>query len=125
MPRMWKLTNLQGVHPMTTDDLLSKATDRPWRSDHFHNSRAAVMTKGCEQVVATLGYCNPSDPDGDLTQEYTANAALIVRAVNSLPAFLKMAKQLTEESDRGREWISEDTIDQAVLALRLAEGGAQ
>lgn len=38
----------------------------------------------------------------------------------NIPAILKVLEQLVEEHERGREWISDDTIEQAVNILKQA-----
>lgn len=58
--------------------------------------------------------CSPAALD-----EQEANARLIAAA----PKLLKVCEQLVEEYERGPEWVSADTIDQAVNAIIQAEGG--
>ncbi|MCR9292038.1 MAG: hypothetical protein NXI32_04915 [bacterium] len=51
-------------------------------------------------------------------EELDANARLIAAA----PDLLKAVEQFVDEFERGREWVSLDSIDMAVRAIRKAKG---
>lgn len=58
---------------------LSKATPRPWRTDSSCGDQLIVDAKGCH-----LAWCDFTDSSRPLSEEeMTANAALIVQAVNA------------------------------------------
>jgi hypothetical protein len=68
-------------------------------------------------MLATALYMHSTHPEWDRPLEQAqANARLIAAA----PDMLKVLIQLTTEWERGREWISEDTIDQATRAIAKA-----
>ena len=78
---------------------MSKHTPGPWG-----NRKVFKLTAVTEA---------PTDP-----KAHEANARLMAAA----PDMLKALMQFISEMDEGREWISDDTIDQAVRAITKATG---
>lgn len=97
----------------------SKATARPWRADReplpssrFANPRAAyIPIRSAAGTVALVVSGNGRD---------FANAALIVRAVNSHEAMVAALRDLLDGSD---PWDERATRARAALALAEQGGG--
>ena len=104
----------------------NQATPRPWKTGNTLidmefkgkmyyvtpvQSNHHATAPGTVQVAKTFGCGNES----------AANAALIVRAVNSFDLMVKTLRQFVTERERGAEWESDDTLDMAVNALAAAQ----
>ena len=74
---------------MTTDELLEKATARPWEADPVNPEMVRKKkpdAEGACQYVAGFPPEATTDVDTTPQAEYEANAALTVRALNSFEA---------------------------------------
>lgn len=95
--------------PMQTDEVLRKATKRPWDWTIEDYSMACLHGPKREQDhVLTVHPCNAcldrADSEewkwGRCTTPDDINAELIVRAVNSFEALLKLAKEVQNRRPR-------------------------
>lgn len=99
---------------MTTElrELLAKATPGPWGAEaitkHSASNERPWVGRLSESRYAALSY-------GETQLEAVANAALIVAAVNALPALLDRVEALEAENARMREAL-------ASLLANFAEG---
>jgi hypothetical protein len=94
---------------------MAKHSPGPWS---IHGDRETLIGDNSgKMMLATALYMHSTHPEWDRPLEQAqANARLIAAA----PDMLKVLIQLTTEWERGREWISEDTIDQATRAIAKA-----
>lgn len=98
--------------------VLSDATERPWRRDPRASSR---IVAGADDTVASVGN-QPS-----LLGQWDANAALIVRAVNSYDALIEAVIELlaTHPAAYREAGSIDNRTDNAVRIARAALAGAK
>jgi len=90
---------------------MSKHTPGPWEAQNGEVTTPRENGRSYRRIAAVQDY-----GAGSLKEVDDANARLMAAA----PDMLKVLIQLTTEWERGREWISEDTIDQATRAIAKA-----
>jgi hypothetical protein len=82
----------------------------------------------CPSIVELDWSWSEEWPNGTGSTEYDAIPPMMLKEsvqeipVESLPMLLKVVEQFADEWERGPEWISHDTFDMAVNALRKARG---
>lgn len=106
---------------MQTDELLEKATARPWSADD--RSFTSILVRNAERdPLAAV------DAGGYIKSTAKANAALIVRAVNSFEAMRKVLRRakLEIETDVNNAEIGvyKPLLRKIRAALKLADGEA-
>ena len=92
---------------------MSKHTPGPWEAHNGEVTTPRENGRSYRRIAAVQDYGL-----GSLKEVDDANATLMAAA----PDMLKALMQFISEMDEGREWISDDTIDQAVRAITKATG---
>lgn len=101
--------------PPTLERLLERATKGPWSFDERYDGGPCHIWAPCEQlkmVNGGLAFVGSKEDLADLRERNAAaNAALIVAAVNALPAHLSELRHLRSTASaflaQSRKWASE------------------
>jgi hypothetical protein len=96
---------------------MNKHTPGPWRYDgHGINADGIRLVSFEDEAYPTF------DEEGCYarSEKQDADGAIMAASLD----MYETLNQFIEEFERGREWISYDTLDRAVRALRKAEGKA-